>query len=111
MTGAHNHASTMPEVLVIIVVPIIAAVIYVTMWIRSRDPALHDPREQFARSQRQVSWLEERLAMARREQWGGEMVASIAAEFETTTLELAKAIGAQCRASRREVKTNAPRSK
>jgi hypothetical protein len=83
----------MPEVLVIIVVPIIAAVIYVMLWIRSRDPALHDPREEFARLQRQVGWLEERLAMARREKWGGEMVAGIETELTVTAAQLAKAGG------------------
>ena len=72
----------------------IAVVIYVGMWIQSRDPALHNPREELVRMQQQLKWLEERLAKAHRENWGREMVAGIAAEHTATAGMLAIALEA-----------------
>jgi len=81
----------MPEALAIVAVFAIALIIYVAMWMQTRDPALHKPHEEFARLQHQVTWLEERLAKARREKWGTEMIASIEAERDATAGRLAKA--------------------
>lgn len=83
----------MPEALAVVAVFVIAVIIYVAMWLQSRDPALHKPQEEFARLQHQVTWLDERLAKARRENWGTEMVASIADERDATAELLAKAGG------------------
>lgn len=81
----------MPEALAIVVVFVIAIVIYFAMWLQTRNPALNKPHEELARMQHQVKWLEDRLAMARREQWGDEMLAPIVAEHAATTQQLARA--------------------
>lgn len=81
----------MPEALAIVAVFVIAVVIYLAMWIQSRDPALHRPHEELARMQHQVTWLEERLARAGRERWGREMILAIEAERDAVVRQLAKA--------------------
>lgn len=85
----------MPEALAIVAVFVIAIVIYFAMWLQTRDPALNKPHEELARMQHQVKWLEDRLTVARREQWGIEMVASIEAEHAATAALLTQAEAAQ----------------
>lgn len=81
----------MPEALALVAVFVIAVVIYFAMWMQTRDPALNKPHEERARMELHVKWLEERLARARREEWGAEMLANIAAERDATVARLAKA--------------------
>ncbi len=83
----------MPEALIVAAVFVIAVMIYVAMWRQSRDPALHQPHEELARLQHQVTWLDERLVKARREKWGDEMIASIVQERDATAGRLAEAGG------------------
>ncbi|MGC4074743.1 MAG: hypothetical protein QM760_20015 [Nibricoccus sp.] len=64
----------MPEVLAVLLVFVVSVAIYIAAWVRSRNPALHEPEKERVRSEQQVAWLEERLAQARREGWGVEMV-------------------------------------
>lgn len=78
----------MPEALFIVAVFIIAVIIYAAMWVKSRDPALYKPHEEAERLRHHVVWLEERLARARREHWGEEMVAAIARELDETEAAL-----------------------
>ena len=78
----------MPEALFIVAVFFIAVVIYVAMWLKSRDPALHKPHEEVERLRHHVVWLEERLARARREHWGEEMVDSIRRDLDESEAEL-----------------------
>ncbi len=78
----------MPEALFIVAVFVIAVIIYVAMWLKSRDPALHKPHEEVERLRHHAVWLEERLARARREHWGEEMVATIAHELDETEASL-----------------------
>ena len=80
----------MPEALTIAAVFTIAVAIYAGVRMQIRQPALNQPHEERARMQQQVKWLEERLAAARRENWGSEMMASIAAERDATVEQLAK---------------------
>jgi len=81
----------MPEALAVVAVFVIAVVIYAAMWLRSRDPSLHKPHEELERLRHHTVWLEERLARARRENWGQEMVAGIEAELRASAKQLAKA--------------------
>lgn len=81
----------MPEALIVVAVFVIAVIIYVAMWLQTRDPALYNARDELARLQHQMKWLEERLAKARKEQWGKEMIASIVHERDATAGQLARA--------------------
>lgn len=80
----------MPEALAIVAVFLVSVVIYVVLWIQSRDPALYDPRKELVRLEHHVTWLEHRLAVARRENWGGTMEQAIVAELETARVERAR---------------------
>ncbi|MDB6093059.1 MAG: hypothetical protein JWM32_621 [Verrucomicrobia bacterium] len=80
----------MPEAVAVVAVFFIAVVIYVAMWVKSRDPAFLDPRMEVIRLEHHSKWLEERLAVARGENWGVEMSAPISAELAATKDELAR---------------------
>ena len=84
-------AFVMPEALVIFAVFVVVAASFVAAWVRSRDPSLQNPHEDFARLKHQAAWLEQRLETARRENWGSEMVAVIAAQCGETSEQLAVA--------------------
>ncbi len=81
----------MPEAFAVVAVFVIALVIYFAMWMQTRDPALNKPHEELARLQHQVTWLEDRLARARHEQWGEHMIAPLADEYAATMAQLAQA--------------------
>lgn len=74
----------MPEALFVAAVFFISVVIYVAMWVQSRNPALYDPRRKHARLEQHVGWLKARLTLARDEGWGDEMVAPLAADLTAT---------------------------
>ena len=80
----------MPEALAVVAVLFVCVVIYVALWVQSRNPALHDPRREQARLERHLKWLEERLAAARREGWGHEMTGNLTADLAATTEQLAQ---------------------
>jgi len=80
----------MPEALAVLFVFVVSAVVYVFAWVRARDPANHRPGEEFARLQLQRVWLEERLALATRENWSGEMKRSLSLQLEATIREADK---------------------
>jgi hypothetical protein len=67
----------MPEALAIVLVFVISVGIYIAALVRSRDPALHEPTRERVRAEQQVVWLEERLAQARREGWGADMLSEL----------------------------------
>ncbi|WP_138223077.1 hypothetical protein [Nibricoccus aquaticus] len=75
----------MPEVLAVLLVFAVSVAIYVGAWVRSRDPALYEPELERVRSEQQVVWLEERLAQARREGWGAEMVLELEGKIAEAT--------------------------
>ncbi|MCX6952073.1 MAG: hypothetical protein NTV51_07890 [Verrucomicrobia bacterium] len=81
----------MPEALAVVAVFVIAVVIYAAMWLRSRDPSLNKPHEELVRLRHHTVWLEERLARARRENWGHEMVVAIEGELRASVKQLSKA--------------------
>ena len=80
----------MPEALALIAVFVVAAVIYVGAWVQSRDPALIKPDQEQARLRQHAAWLETRLAVAQRENWGREMTEGIEAELAVTVGLLAR---------------------
>lgn len=80
----------MPEALVIVLVAVVAVVVYVVLWVQSRNPALYDPRRERARLEQHLGWLEQRLELARREDWDDAMVGSLAADYAATAEQLAE---------------------
>ena len=80
----------MPEALAILAVVFVAIAVYVVLWVQSRNPALYDPRREQARLEQHISWLEERLAVARREGWGHEITGSLAANLTASAEQLAQ---------------------
>lgn len=78
----------MPEALVVLGVLAVALISWLGAWLHTRNPANTNPAEEAARLREHVAWLEQRLEVARRENWGGEMVAGIAAELSTTSRQL-----------------------
>jgi hypothetical protein len=80
----------MPEALAIVAVFAVAVVIYIAMWVQSRDPAHFDPAKEAMRLEHQVSWLAHRLTKARRERWEAAMVENLAAELAAAEQRLAE---------------------
>ncbi len=81
----------MPEALAVLVVLVVAVVAWFGAWLHARDPANYNAREEAARWQQQAGWLEQRLAVARRERWGEEMESGIARELENAREQAAVA--------------------
>ena len=80
----------MPEAFAILFVMLAAAGVYVGAFFYARNPANHNPRLERDRLQNHEVWLRERLERAKRENWSGDMVASLAAELGSTSQQLAK---------------------
>jgi hypothetical protein len=80
----------MPEAFAIVAVFAVAVVVYVGAWWQARDPRRRDARAELAQLRQHHGWLQERLAVARRERWGEEMVAQLAAEHEALSRRLAE---------------------
>jgi hypothetical protein len=83
--------NSMPEALAIVAVFFIAVGVYIFAWLEARNPALHDPQRDLARLHHQATWLQERLRIAKRENWDGEMVANLTTELVATSEQLARA--------------------
>lgn len=81
----------MPEAISIVAVFVIVAAMYFAARAFAQSPAQQDAANELRRLQHQVERLEERLARARRENWGHEMTASITAELATINGQLAQA--------------------
>lgn len=78
----------MPEAFAVLLVFVIAVFIYVMMWLQSRDPAFYKPNEERVRLEHQIVWLEDRLAMARRENWDAGLHASLTTQIVETAQQL-----------------------
>jgi hypothetical protein len=78
----------MPEALAVLVVVVIAIAAWFGAWMQARNPANYNAREEAERLRHHVAWLEQRLELAQREKWGGDMVAGISDELETTFRQL-----------------------
>jgi hypothetical protein len=80
----------LPIIAVLVVVTILA---WLAAWAHTRDPANHDPREDFRQLQRHAAWLEQRLDTARREHWGAEMITHLSDQLGAACRDLARARG------------------
>jgi hypothetical protein len=84
----------MPGALPILVVLVVVAILaWLAAWNHTRNPANRDPREDFRQLQRHAAWLEQRLDTARREHWGGEMIAQLSDQLGAACRDLAQARG------------------
>ena len=78
----------MPEAFAVLAVVVVAIAAWIGAWMQARNPANHDSRQEQVRLQHHYAWLQERLEVARRENWGGEMVGGLADELEATARQL-----------------------
>lgn len=83
----------MPEALVVLGVLVVALVAWFGAWLHARNPANYNPEEEAARLRDHAAWLQHRLEVARRENWGHEMVAGITEELGATSRQLAQISG------------------
>ena len=79
----------MPEALVVLGVLAVALLSWLGAWLHARNPANTNPADEAARLREHVAWLEQRLEVARRENWGGEMIAGITTELNAAAGQLA----------------------
>jgi hypothetical protein len=82
---------TMPEALAVFLVLLVAAGVYLGALIHSRNPANHHAGRELERLRGHEAWLRQRLQLAAREKWSGDMVARITDELGATSRQLAKA--------------------
>lgn len=82
---------SMPEVFAVLLVFVVAVFVYVMMWLQSRDPAHYKPEVEMRRMQQQGRWLEERLALAHRENWDAGLVAGIITQRDELSQQVAMA--------------------
>jgi Tfp pilus assembly protein PilV len=78
----------MPEALVVLVVFSVAVLAWFGAWQHARNPANHRAADERVRLQQNLRWLEERLAVARRENWDESMIAGITTELRVTLRQL-----------------------
>ena len=83
----------MPEALAVVAVFVVTVVAWLGAWLNARNPAGYQARDEIARLQHHASWLEQRLVIAQREKWGGDMIEAISAELAATAGELERTMG------------------
>ena len=79
----------MPEAFAVLFVFTVATISYVASKIHARNPAMWNARNELIRLRVQCASLEQRLLLARREQWDEEMRASIAQQLRSSRSQLA----------------------
>jgi hypothetical protein len=72
----------MPEAFAVLVVFFVAIAAWIGAWAQARNPANYNARQESERLVAQAAWLEQRIALARRESWDGDMIANLEAELE-----------------------------
>ena len=80
----------MPEALALFAVLIIAVTVYVVAWVQSRDSAHDCPREELLRLRQQQQWLQQRVELAKRENWPYEMADVISNDLGAVTEQISK---------------------
>jgi hypothetical protein len=80
----------MPEALAVLVVFVVTLVAWAGAWMHARDPANTNAREEVERLRHHAAWLEQRIDVAQREKWDGEMIDNLSAELAATTQQLAQ---------------------
>jgi hypothetical protein len=78
----------MPEAFAVLVVFVISVAAYVGALITARDPARQNLVEDLATLRQQHAWLQHRIALARRENWGEEMIGNLEAELMAAAEEI-----------------------
>ena len=81
----------MPEALAVLAVVVVTIVAWFGAWMHARNPANYNARDEVARLRQHSAWLHQRLELAQRERWGGDMIASLSDEIEATAEQLARA--------------------
>lgn len=79
----------MPEALAVLFVTTVSVICYIAAKIQARNPAQWDARKELVRLRQQRAYLEERLALAREENWDSEMCDHILQQLRATRSELA----------------------
>jgi hypothetical protein len=80
----------MPEALAIVAVAAVVVVAFIGAWLQERNPAHQDARADLERLRQHATWLEQRLELAERENWGEAMIASLTAEHAATVQQLTR---------------------
>ena len=80
----------MPEALAVLAVFAVVVIAWVGASLQARDPAQQNASADLQRLQQHAAWLQHRLSVARRENWGDDMIASLGAELDATTQQLAR---------------------
>jgi hypothetical protein len=89
-----SSCCAMPGALPILIVAIaIGLAAWIAALVHTRNPAHHDPREDYRRLQRHAAWLEQRLDQARRERWGAAMINGLSDQLGKACQQLARARG------------------
>jgi hypothetical protein len=81
----------MPEAFAIFAVFAVVAAAFVGARQNGTRPA--DKRQEIERLKHQELWLQQRLERARRENWGGDMIAAFTRDLEATSRQLAEVAG------------------
>ena len=82
--------SAMPEALAILGILVVTIVAWVSAWSHTRNPANFNTRDEVARLQQHAAWLEQRLELAQRENWGADMIDSLTDEMKATSEHLVR---------------------
>lgn len=78
----------MPEAFAVLAVFVVAIAAWIGAWAQARDPANYNARQEGERLQTQAAWLEQRVELARRENWDDDMIANLEAEREVIRRQL-----------------------
>ena len=81
----------MPEALAVLFVFTVAAGVYVYAWLQAKNPSRQNAGQDQARLERHEAWLQHRLEIARRENWGADMIHSLEADLREAQQRLAEA--------------------
>jgi hypothetical protein len=80
----------MPEAFAVLFVFVVAIAAWIGAWTQARNPSHDTVQEEIVRLQQHAAWLQQRLVLARRENWDEAMVSTIANELRATAHQLAR---------------------
>lgn len=101
----------MPEAFAVLAVFFVVVAAWFGAWLHARNPANHNPIEDAQRLRMHADWLAERLTTARREKWGGEMVANLTIELNATSEQVSRSeahLGKRVQALRPKIEAQEP---
>ena len=81
----------MPEAFAVLAVVVVTIVAWFSAWMHARNPANTNAQAEIARLRQHAAWLEQRMEVAQREKWGGDMIATLSDEMEGTARQLVRA--------------------